>query len=178
MMRWIFVGYLVLLSQINCAHLSKHHADNYHSPIQEASNDASSKTHPSTSTHDKSQALHVDKEKRRPAPLPSQPSKQDIRRATSLYRTAETHYEAGRYAQAEHLLKRAIVLHPFGAAIKILLGKVFLIQGSAKKNMTLLNSAKLMFQMANALAPELQEAKTLLELFQPSKNSLKDSSNP
>lgn len=81
-----------------------------------------------------------------------------IKRAKKLYAT-------GQYDQAEALLKESITAFPFLAQAQLTLGKIFLIKGSATRDMALLNSARLMFEMARAIDPGLAEVQTLLELF-------------
>jgi tetratricopeptide (TPR) repeat protein len=81
-----------------------------------------------------------------------------IKRAKKLYSTGE-------YDKAEILLKESITAFPFLAQAQLTLGKIFLIKGSATRDMALLNSARLMFEMARAIDPGQAEVQTLLELF-------------
>ena len=81
-----------------------------------------------------------------------------IKRAKALYTT-------GQYDEAEDLLKKSITTFPFLADAQLLLGKIFLIKGSATRDVALLNSARLMFEMAAAIDPGRAEVQTLLELF-------------
>lgn len=81
-----------------------------------------------------------------------------IKRAKKLYSTGE-------YDKAEILLKESITAFPFLAQAQLTLGKIFLIKGSAARDMALLNSARLMFEMARAIDPGQAEVQTLLELF-------------
>ena len=85
-------------------------------------------------------------------------ARQKIKRAQKLY-------TSGEYDQAEALLKQSITTFPFLAQAQLTLGKIFLIKGSASRDMALLNSARLMFEMAAAIDPGLAEVQTLLELF-------------
>ncbi len=94
-----------------------------------------------------------------------EPTDADRIQALRLVNQADKAYATGNYIQAERLLKRAISLYPFISRANLLLGKIFLIQGSARRDYTLLKSARLMFEMARALEPEMVETKTLMELF-------------
>ena len=85
--------------------------------------------------------------------------------AQKKIKKAKKLYAAGQYDEAEALLKESITLFPFLAQAQLTLGKVFLIKGSAARDMALLNSARLMFEMARAIDPGLAEVQTLLELF-------------
>ena len=78
---------------------------------------------------------------------------------------ADKAYADGDYDEAEAYLKKSISLYPFIPKVNLLLGKIFLIRGSASRDYTLINNARLMFEMARALDPELAETYTLLELF-------------
>ena len=85
--------------------------------------------------------------------------------AQKKIKKAKKLYAAGQYDEAEALLKESITLFPFLAQAQLTLGKVFLIKGSAARDMALLNSARLMFEMARAIDPASAEVQTLLELF-------------
>ena len=63
------------------------------------------------------------------------------------------------------MLKESITIFPFLAQAQLTLGKIFLIKGSAARDIALLNSARLMFEMARAIDPGQAEIQTLLELF-------------
>ena len=63
------------------------------------------------------------------------------------------------------MLKESVTLYPFVAQANLLLGKVFLIRGSAARDLSLIHSARLMFEMAHALDASLREAEILLDLF-------------
>ncbi len=76
-------------------------------------------------------------------------------------------YRNGDYDQAEGLLKEAVTLYPFMPEASLALGKILLLRGSATRDRALINNARLMFEMARALKPDLREVKELLELFQP-----------
>ena len=86
-------------------------------------------------------------------------------KALRKIKRAQKLYTMGEYDQAEALLKESITLFPFLAQAQLTLGKIFLIKGSAARDMALLNSARLMFEMAGAIDPGLAEIQTLLELF-------------
>lgn len=94
-----------------------------------------------------------------------QASDADRVNALRLVKKAEKAYATGDYADAEALLKESISLYPFVPMANLLLGKIFLIKGSASRDYTLINSARLMFEMALALDPQLEETITLMELF-------------
>ncbi len=85
-------------------------------------------------------------------------AQQKIKKAKKLYST-------GQYDEAERLLKESITIFPFLAQAQLTLGKIFLIKGSAARDIALLNSARLMFEMARAIDPGQAEIQTLLELF-------------
>ncbi|MBI3179775.1 MAG: hypothetical protein HYZ27_08945 [Deltaproteobacteria bacterium] len=86
-------------------------------------------------------------------------------RARELVAQGDLCYRKGDYGCAESALKQAITAYPFVAEANVLLGKIFLIRGSASRDRTLLESARLMFEMARAIDPELREAQVLLDLF-------------
>ena len=85
--------------------------------------------------------------------------------AQKKIKKAKKLYSTGQYDQAETLLKESITAFPFLAQAQLTLGKIFLIKGSAARDMALLNSARLMFEMARAIDPGQAEVQTLLELF-------------
>ena len=89
-------------------------------------------------------------------------SKGDVERKYDL---AESHYRQGKYHQSEQLLKECLLLNPFLAKANLLLGKLFLLQSAGSKDRSLVESAKLMFEMALRNDPNLREAKILLGLF-------------
>jgi len=60
-----------------------------------------------------------------------------------------------------------MTLYPFLAEANLLLGKIFLIRGAATLDRTLIDHARLMFEMAKSLDPTLRETDLLLELFAP-----------
>jgi hypothetical protein len=74
-------------------------------------------------------------------------------------------YRNGSYGEAEQLLKQAMALYPFVAEGNLTLGKIFLIRGSATRDPALIDSARLMFEMARAMDGDAREADLLLELF-------------
>ncbi len=98
-------------------------------------------------------------------PQAQQPNSADIARARALVKRGELLYRNGEYDQAEILLKEAVTLYPFLAQTNLLLGKIFLIRGSAARDIGLVHSARLMFEMARALDSSLREAEILLDLF-------------
>lgn len=77
-------------------------------------------------------------------------------------------YSKGEYDRAEELLKEAVTLYPFLPEANLALGKIFLIRGSALRDRAMINSARLMFEMARALDPNMREPAVLLQLFQSS----------
>ena len=91
---------------------------------------------------------------------------EDIRQAKILYIQSRDYYRKGAYFEAEGLLKEAITLYPFLASVNLMLGKIYLIRGSAIRDPVLLENARMMFEMAKALEPTAKESDLLLELFQ------------
>ena len=85
--------------------------------------------------------------------------------AQKKIKKAKKLYSTGQYDEAERLLKESITIFPFLAQAQLTLGKIFLIKGSAARDIALLNSARLMFEMAQAIDPGEAEVQTLLELF-------------
>ncbi|MEO1171895.1 MAG: hypothetical protein AAFX94_07560 [Myxococcota bacterium] len=106
-----------------------------------------------------------------PAPKPVEPEAtpepDPATRAEAERRYEQGHemFRQGRYDQAELELKEALNLYPFMAEANLVLGKVFLIRGAAARDQVLINSARLMFKMANSIDPSLREAGILLGLF-------------
>ncbi|MEZ4272755.1 MAG: hypothetical protein R3C68_15385 [Myxococcota bacterium] len=94
------------------------------------------------------------------------PSPEDIERARLLMQRGINHYQKGEYKRAEDFLKESMGYYPFSAQANVVLGKVLLIRGSAERDAACINSARLMFEMAHALDPNLREPTMLLELFQ------------
>ena len=88
-----------------------------------------------------------------------------IEKAKGLYRGATDAHGVGDYKRAEALLKESLYLYPFLIESNLLLGKIFLIRGSATRDYILINNAKLMFEMALALDPGVDESRVLLDLF-------------
>jgi tetratricopeptide (TPR) repeat protein len=76
-------------------------------------------------------------------------------------------FKRGDYDLAEQECKEAMTLYPFLAQANLTVGKILLIRGAAAKDYALIDSARLMFEMAKALDPALREAEVLLELFRP-----------
>ena len=93
------------------------------------------------------------------------PDPREVAKAQKLVQTGLRLYRRGHYGRAQAKLKEALVIYPFLPKANLALGKILLIRGSAKRDRALMNSAKLMFEMAAALDPEAREARTLLELF-------------
>ncbi len=86
-------------------------------------------------------------------------------KARRLIQRGRALYEKGEYERAETVLKEAVTLYPFVAEANLVLGKIFLIRGSATRDRAMINSARLMFEMARALDPNMREPAVLLELF-------------
>ena len=95
--------------------------------------------------------------------LPATPL--EIARAKKLLQRGTTHYRKGDYDRAEEQIKEAMTLYPFFAEANLLLGKIYLIRGSALHDNSMINNARLMFEMARKLDPSLRETEMLLELF-------------
>ena len=74
-------------------------------------------------------------------------------------------YGRGEYDKAEVILKDAVMQYPFVPEANLILGKIFLIRGSATRDVAMINSARLMFEMARALDPDMREPAVLLDLF-------------
>jgi hypothetical protein len=87
--------------------------------------------------------------------------------ASDLLKQGLAAYHLGAYDQAEMLLKRSITVYPFLAQANLALGKIFLLKGAARRDETLIESARLMFDMAHSIDPSLREPLILLELFKP-----------
>ena len=101
-----------------------------------------------------------------PAPPVAEPIDPKVEaKAQRLIARGRQLYTKGEYDRAEEALKEAITLHPFVAEANLILGKIFLIRGSATRDRTMIASARLMFEMARALDPSLREPGVLLELF-------------
>ena len=88
-----------------------------------------------------------------------------ISRATILYEDASYAHSVGHYNEAEVLLKESLSIYPFLLESNLLLGKIFLIRGSADRDYILINNARLMFELARAIDPESSETLMFLELF-------------
>ena len=96
---------------------------------------------------------------------PPPPNPADVARARALVKRGELLYRNGEYDQAEVVLKESVTIYPFLAQANLLLGKIFLIRGSAGRDVSMIHSARLMFEMAHALDSSLREAEILLDLF-------------
>ncbi|MEE8408150.1 MAG: hypothetical protein V3T05_00965 [Myxococcota bacterium] len=96
----------------------------------------------------------------------SAPKPEDVARAKKLMAHGQLLYRKGDYDQAELALKQAMTLYPFLLQANLTLGKIFLIRGAATRDTTLIDSARLMFEMARAMDGGSREAEVLLELFQ------------
>jgi tetratricopeptide (TPR) repeat protein len=90
-----------------------------------------------------------------------------VAEASDLLKQGVNAYQLGEYDQAEQLLKRSITVYPFLAQANLALGKIFLMRGAAAKDEALIDSARLMFDMAHSIDPTLREPLVLLELFKP-----------
>jgi tetratricopeptide (TPR) repeat protein len=104
----------------------------------------------------------------RPLTLPAEPpapNPEDVAKARALVKRGELLYRNGDYDQAEATLKEAITAYPFLAQANLLLGKIFLVRGAAQRDLSMIHSARLMFEMARALDGSLREAEVLLDLF-------------
>ena len=86
-------------------------------------------------------------------------------KANRLLERGMVAYRRGDYDRAEGFLKEAMTIYPFLPEANLALGKILLIRGSATRDMSLINSARLMFEMARALDPKLREPELLLQLF-------------
>ena len=95
-----------------------------------------------------------------------EPHPEDIRQAKILLTQSQDYYRKGDYFEAEGLLKESITIYPFLASANLMLGKIYLIRGSAVRDPILLENARMMFEMAKALEPTAKESDMLLELFQ------------
>ena len=94
-------------------------------------------------------------------------------RAAKLMQRGLTAYAHGDYAAAEETLKQALILYPFLPRATLVLGKIYLMCGTARADPALLAAARRMFQMAHALDPEMDETEALLQLFvEPPVNAL------
>jgi tetratricopeptide (TPR) repeat protein len=103
-----------------------------------------------------------------PIPAPKEAAPLDPKseaRAKRLIQKGRVLYAKGEYEKAEEVLKEAVTLYPFLAEANLALGKIFLIRGSALRDRAMINSARLMFEMARALDPGMREPAVLLELF-------------
>ena len=96
---------------------------------------------------------------------PPPPDPQTLARTHELVTAASKLYYSGAYDKAESALKEAMALYPFLADANLMLGKIFLLKGSATRDVSLINSARLMFEMAHTVDPTLREAEVLLDLF-------------
>ncbi len=90
-----------------------------------------------------------------------------VAEARSLLKQGVAAYHVGAYDEAENLLKRSITIYPFLAPANLALGKVFLLKGAASRDESLIESARLMFDMAHTIDPSLREPVIMLELFKP-----------
>ena len=105
----------------------------------------------------------------KPSPIVKTPERRvgqvAMREAQKKLKNARRLFGRGDYAAAEALLKEAITIFPFVPEANLLLGKIFLIQGAANRDLAMMDNARLMFEMAKAMEPENREITTLLELF-------------
>lgn len=98
-----------------------------------------------------------------PAPKPIDPKL--IAEANAFVVRGQKAFQRGQYEEAEAQLKQALTLYPFLAQANLTLGKIFLLRGAANKDYALIESARLMFEMARTLDPQLTEPAVLLDLF-------------
>ena len=90
---------------------------------------------------------------------------QDIEQAKKLLDRGLLAYQKGDYDSAEAALAQSMALYPFLAEAHLTLGKIYLMRGSANRDQTMIDHARLMFQMAHAVDPNLRETDLLLQLF-------------
>ncbi|MBI5508503.1 MAG: hypothetical protein HY903_07105 [Deltaproteobacteria bacterium] len=105
---------------------------------------------------------------RSPPPASSPPPPPDpaqVAKANAFVTQAQELYRAGAYEKAEAAVKESLVIYPFLPEANLLMGKIFLLKGSATRDPALVHSARLMFEMAHTLDPSMREADVLLELF-------------
>jgi len=100
-----------------------------------------------------------------PSTPPPPPDPKSVAKARRLVKKGLAFYYEGDYDAAEGHLKEAILIYPFLAEANLALGKIFLIRGSATRDPALINSARLMFEMAHALDEKGRETHVLLQLF-------------
>lgn len=100
-------------------------------------------------------------------PTPAGVDPKVVAEASDLAKRGLEAYSLGHYDEAENLLKRSITVYPFLAQANLGLGKVFLLRGAASHDRALIDSARLMFQMAHSNDPELREPEILMKLFEP-----------
>lgn len=98
-------------------------------------------------------------------PSTPEPDPKLVSHAQALAAEGERHFRKGNYDAAEASLKKAITVYPFVAEANLTLGKIFLIKGSATRDVALIQSARLMFELAHQIDPKLSEPVLLLELF-------------
>lgn len=89
----------------------------------------------------------------------------DIEAAKKLLDKGLLAYQKGDYDAAEAALAQSMALYPFLAEAHLTLGKIYLMRGSANRDPTMIDHARLMFQMAHAVDPNLRETDLLLQLF-------------
>ena len=95
----------------------------------------------------------------------------DILRAKKLVEKGVRLYHVGEYDAAETTLKEAMTIYPFLAEANLTMGKILLVKGSATRDRSLIDSSRLMFEMARALDPSLKESELLLDLFHHASNT-------
>lgn len=93
-----------------------------------------------------------------------------VAEAQELFKQGLAAYHVGAYDEAEQLLKRSLTIYPFLAPANLALGKIFLLRGAANHDESMIESARLMFDMAHNIDPSLREPVVLLELFKPRGN--------
>lgn len=90
---------------------------------------------------------------------------QEIDHAKKLLDKGLVGYQNGDYDAAEAALTASMALYPFFAEAQLTMGKIYLMRGSANGDASMIDHARLMFQMAHAIDPSLRETDLLLQLF-------------
>ena len=101
---------------------------------------------------------------------PLTPDVRHAARAKKLLERGLVYFRHGEYDQGEDALKQSLTLNPYSVEANVGLGKIFLMRGMATHDATLLKSARMMFQMAHTLNPNLPDSALLLQLFDDAQN--------